>query len=420
MGATGFTSFVMDAIEWDRDGPGPQEPVLCLAGLFVASPAIDGIATWNGATYGGIGTGINGGPGQCYTVTAYPNGHLVPAGSYTSANGLANTDSIALWNGSSWSALGPGMVNGSEVFASAVLPDGRLVAGGNFTNLGGSMSQSLAVWDGLAWSPLGGLNNGPGPAPRVDVYDLLVLRNGDLIIAGFFVFSGTTFTNHVMRYDGTTLTPIPLLDDPGDWVVKGVKDLAEAPPGTGREFVAAVSYTVDNSPFITASVMSFDGSGWSGVGTPFGGQFNSAVNAVTVLPNGDIIAGGSFSSPQNRIAIWRGAGWEAMGSGVNSSPQCLLTRRNGEVVVGGSFTQVDGQLSRYWARWGGCPVCDATDFNGDGVFPDNQDIVDFIDVFAGGTCATGTCGDLDFNNDGIFPDNADAGSLLSVFAGGPC
>jgi hypothetical protein len=65
-------------------------------------------------------------------------------------------------------------------------------------------------------------------------------------------------------------------------------------------------------------------------------------------------------------------------------------------------------------------VCDAIDFNGDGIFPDNQDVIDFIEVFAGGTCPTGTCGDLDFNNDGVFPDNADITSFVSVFAGGPC
>ena len=139
MGQTGFTSFVMDAIEWDRDGPGPQEPVLCLAGLFAASPAIHGIATWNGSTYSGIGTGISGGPGSCYTVAALPNGDLVPAGSFPDANGTPNTNGIVRWSGS-WSALGVGMVSGSEVFCSAVLPDGRLVVGGNFNNMGGSMS----------------------------------------------------------------------------------------------------------------------------------------------------------------------------------------------------------------------------------------------------------------------------------------
>ncbi len=66
------------------------------------------------------------------------------------------------------------------------------------------------------------------------------------------------------------------------------------------------------------------------------------------------------------------------------------------------------------------PACDPIDFNGDGLFPDTQDIIDFLTVFAGGACPTGTCGDIDFNNDGLFPDVTDIDDLLRVFSGGPC
>ncbi|HEX2838695.1 MAG TPA: CHRD domain-containing protein [Phycisphaerales bacterium] len=65
-------------------------------------------------------------------------------------------------------------------------------------------------------------------------------------------------------------------------------------------------------------------------------------------------------------------------------------------------------------------ACDSVDFNGDGLFPDTADIDDFLSVFSGGPCSTGTCGDTDFNNDGLFPDTLDIDALLSVFSGGPC
>ncbi len=64
--------------------------------------------------------------------------------------------------------------------------------------------------------------------------------------------------------------------------------------------------------------------------------------------------------------------------------------------------------------------CDSIDFNGDTLFPDVQDITDFIGVFGGAPCPTGTCGDIDFNNDDLFPDIADIESLISVFGGGAC
>jgi hypothetical protein len=64
--------------------------------------------------------------------------------------------------------------------------------------------------------------------------------------------------------------------------------------------------------------------------------------------------------------------------------------------------------------------CDSIDFNGDSIFPDNQDIVDFVDVFGGGVCPTGACNDIDFNNDGVFPDNQDLIDFIAVFGGAAC
>ncbi len=64
--------------------------------------------------------------------------------------------------------------------------------------------------------------------------------------------------------------------------------------------------------------------------------------------------------------------------------------------------------------------CDAIDYNTDGLFPDTTDIDDFLSVFSGGPCSTGTCGDIDFNNDGLYPDTADIDAMLSVFSGGAC
>jgi hypothetical protein len=62
--------------------------------------------------------------------------------------------------------------------------------------------------------------------------------------------------------------------------------------------------------------------------------------------------------------------------------------------------------------------CDSIDFNNDGVFPDDQDVVDFFAVLAGGACTA--CNDIDFNNDGVFPDDQDVVDFFNVLAGGDC
>jgi hypothetical protein len=65
--------------------------------------------------------------------------------------------------------------------------------------------------------------------------------------------------------------------------------------------------------------------------------------------------------------------------------------------------------------------CDSIDFNDDGLFPDDQDLVDFLVVLAGGACSNDPdCNDIDFNNDGLFPDDNDLVAFLRVLAGGRC
>jgi hypothetical protein len=62
--------------------------------------------------------------------------------------------------------------------------------------------------------------------------------------------------------------------------------------------------------------------------------------------------------------------------------------------------------------------CDSVDFNNNTVFPEDQDIIDFFAVLAGGVCAT--CNDPDFNNNGVFPEDQDIIEFFNVLAGGSC
>jgi hypothetical protein len=66
------------------------------------------------------------------------------------------------------------------------------------------------------------------------------------------------------------------------------------------------------------------------------------------------------------------------------------------------------------------PRCDSIDFNNNSLFPEDQDLIDFLNVFAGGACSTNTCNTIDFNRDGLFPDDNDVVAFLRVLAGGDC
>jgi acetyl esterase/lipase len=96
------------------------------------------------------------------------------------------------------------------------------------------------------------------------------------------------------------------------------------------------------------------------------------------------------------------------------------------VANGFGHGSVGADISNQAAAWMrdallGDPSCDTIDFNADGLFPDDADLVDFLSVLAGGSCSTGnTCNDIDFNNDGLFPDDNDLVAFLRVLAGGSC
>jgi hypothetical protein len=154
------------------------------------------------------------------------------------------------------------------------------------------------------------------------------------------------------------------------------------------------------------------------------------VYALTTLPNGDLIAGGNFTTAGGVTASfidrWNGSAWSALGTGMRgiSTPMVYALTRlpNGDLIAGGNFTTAGGVVAPYIARWG-CvtPTCDPIDFNQNSLFPEDQDLIDFLSVLAGGPCSPGnTCNDIDFNNDGLFPSDDDLVAFLRVLAGGTC
>jgi hypothetical protein len=129
-------------------------------------------------------------------VLALSDNTLYAGGSFTNAGGVS-ANSVAQWNGSSWSALGSG-VGGvdaigvpylASVYALAV-SGSTLYAGGDFNITGGVSVNCIASWDGNAWSVLGsgvsfGLYN------YGDVYALAADTAGHLFVGGYFYFAGT-------------------------------------------------------------------------------------------------------------------------------------------------------------------------------------------------------------------------------------
>lgn len=97
---------------WSALGAGVSDVVRALAidgsNLYVggdftkaSGQAVGGIARWNGAQWSGLGAGSD---GAIYSLVV-ANGSVYAAGAFSTITGVANTNSLAAWDGSQWRSL---------------------------------------------------------------------------------------------------------------------------------------------------------------------------------------------------------------------------------------------------------------------------------------------------------------------------
>ncbi len=285
-GVPGVDSGVFASTMWDPDGSGPAAPRLVVAGGFALAGTVPAnrIAAWDPATgtwSAAFGAGMD---DVIRALQVMPNGDLVAAGDFMTAGGVSAAR-IAKWDGTSWSPLGAGLqawAYGVGAYALTTLPNGDLVAGGNFAWAGSVSAPSIARWDGTSWSALGSGTSGA-------VYSLTTLSGGDLVAGGWFLMAGGVSANNIARWNGTAWSPL------GAGITSGgaVEALTTAANGdviAGSGFTAAWGST--------GRVARWNGASWSSLGV----GFDSIVRTLSWLPTGDLVAGGEFTTTGGRGA----------------------------------------------------------------------------------------------------------------------
>lgn len=283
-GVAGCNDEVLALANWDPDGSGPLPPVVVVGGMFTlaGTVATRGVATYEpvSGSWGSIGGGVSG-TGSYVGVLALavmPNGDLVAGGRFSQAGGTPTTN-LARWDGSTWHAVGGGV--GGAVSAIAAMPNGDLAVASD------QVPGRILLWNGTTWSL-------PGTGVDNRVFALAAMPNGDLVAGGWFGQAGGVSVNQIARWDGAN---------------------------------------------------------WSALGTGTGG-----VQSLLVLQNGDLLVGGGFSGGAlnaNGIALWNGATWSALGSGMPNPVQALARLPNGDLLAGGQFLVAGGVAANFVARWDG-------------------------------------------------------------------
>jgi hypothetical protein len=122
------------------------------------------VAQWNGSTWSPLGSGMGavGGNTPIVSALAVSGATLYAGGEFTTAGGN-EASYIAKWDGTNWSSLGSGVSSGrfNDTEVTALMVSGAdLYVGGVFITAGDIDATNIAVWDGSSWSALGsGMNN---------------------------------------------------------------------------------------------------------------------------------------------------------------------------------------------------------------------------------------------------------------------
>jgi hypothetical protein len=183
------------------------------------------------------------------------------------------------------------------------------------------------------FSPLGSGLNFLGATALVE------LPNGHLIAGGSFSLAGSVSASNIARWDGTNWHAL------GSGVNHPVTALAVLQ--NGHIVAGGTSFTLAGA--VSANrIARWDGTHWHSLGGGLDGD--GSLRALTVLSNGDLVAGGAFTSiggvSASNIARWDGTNWNVIGPGLNGTVYSLTVAPTGDLVAGGQFTGLV-------ARWNG-------------------------------------------------------------------
>jgi hypothetical protein len=274
------------------------------------------VAKWDGSTWSALGNGINN--GTVYDVEVDGNGNVYVGGSFTNADGNPAADRIAMWNGASWNALasngaGDGALNG-DVYALEV--NGTdLYVGGGFTNTLDTSNTAipnasfLAKWNGSSWSAM------PNLSTPLNSSVFTITRSGtDVYIGGqFFNLNGISTADYIAKWDGSAWSALGA-GAPGNGALNHQVESIVVQGST--VYAGGVFQNIYNNNVVIPSadyIAKFDGTDWSALGSngASDGSLNTGVNALAIQEN-DLWVGGNFQNVNNNGTSLKNADYLAV------------------------------------------------------------------------------------------------------------
>jgi hypothetical protein len=204
---------------------------------------------------------------------------LYVGGTFDSIGGVAGTGSVAIWNGTAFSALDTGVrridiVAGSPAYSTADVNvyfnfGGNLYIGGQFDGTAEGVNSRGAI----RWNPTAAAYESINPKdPDIGSYVVYAYANykGQLYAGGIFNGMGSVTTNSIARYD-SALNDWFAVDGGSNNAIANVSDLAVFNDGSGEKLYAVGNFTRMGTALLpgTRTLAAYDGSTWQPVGSGF-------------------------------------------------------------------------------------------------------------------------------------------------------
>ena len=297
---------------------------------------------WNSGTssYDSLITGLN---DDTYCMAEAPDGKIYAGGAFTDAGGTTDADYLARWNPVTelWESVVSGISN--PVVCMAFDANGDLYIGGHFTDLGSTDGDYIVKITDLNGTPT---VNALGTGTNNVVLAIAIAPNGAVYAGGVFTLAGgVADTAYIAKWDGTSWSPLLT------GLNSGVYTLAVAP--NNDLYIGGVFTNADGT--YGDYLCYWDGSAFNRVGT-VELRTNGYVYSLAFGNNGHLYAGGAFTNAGGEadadyIAKWNGKQWKALGTGTNGVVRRISVDKN-KIYVAGQFTTAgDLELSDSIAIW---------------------------------------------------------------------
>ena len=285
-------------------------------------------------------------PSIIYSIALQPDGKILVGGlivlNYAGATPVTTTIARLNTGGTFDSSFNSGTIN-SNVIKVALQPDGKILIIGSFTVINGVSRRSIARLNNNG-SLDATFNSGTGA--NLPIFSIFVKTDGKILIGGVFSSINGINRNGIAQLNSDGSLEAAFVP-PQNVLLRSVQSIISLPNG---KVLAGGSF---GSPFITSndSIKVFNSDGSFDTTFKFETVAIGGVKAIAVQPDGKLIVGGSFTRVndvlRNNLARFNADGSLDMNFGTSSfissggQINSIVLQPDGKILIGGMNITVE-------------------------------------------------------------------------------